>query len=267
MARIIGLAGKKQSGKSTICNFLHGYQLKSQEIIDGFEVTTEGELVIDTLVLDANGKEQKGKGIVDITRTDFDFASWAVHNMWPHIKHYAFADPLKDIATSLFDIPREKLYGSDADKNTLTKYLWEEMPVPVKGKKGPMTVREFIQYFGTEVCRFIKNDVWVDRTMTDIANEEPTIAVIADVRFLNEVEAIQKAGGKVVKLTRSVDNDSHASECELDNFTGFDAILDNANLNIEESCHKVLGILDEWGWLSKEVLKPKKNRQFTTTVK
>lgn len=267
MARILGLAGKKQSGKNTLCNFLHGYQLKSQEIIDGFEITTEGELVIDTLVMGADGKEQRGKGIVDITRTDLDFAAWAAYNMWPHIKHYAFADPLKDIATSLFEIPRNLLYGTDADKNTLTQYSWEDMPVPVKGKKGKMTAREFIQYFGTEVCRAIKNDVWVQRTMADIANEEPTIAVIADVRFPNEVEAIQKAGGKVIKLTRSVDSDGHSSECELDKFDKFDAIIDNKDNTIEQSCNDILKVLDGWGWLAKEVVQPKKNRQFTTAIK
>ena len=38
-------------------------------------------------------------------------------------------------------------------------------------KKGKVTVREFLQYFGTEIVRKIKDDAWVSSTLK-IINEE-----------------------------------------------------------------------------------------------
>ena len=36
MSKIIGIAGLKQSGKSTVTNFLHGHVMKKNEVIDEF---------------------------------------------------------------------------------------------------------------------------------------------------------------------------------------------------------------------------------------
>ena len=157
MSRILAISGKKQSGKNTLSNFLHGHQLTSMKIIDGFELTEKGDLVIDTLVINSQGKEERGKGIVDITRSDFDFASWAAYNVWPYIRNYAFANPLKDIIEVLFEMPRENLYGTDSQKNMTCQYKWEDMPTNPNNKSGYMTYREFMQYFGN-LCRKIYSE-------------------------------------------------------------------------------------------------------------
>jgi hypothetical protein len=271
MGQILAFSGKKQSGKNTLCNFLHGYQLKSYGIIDAFEITDQGELVIETLVTDTSGKTQSGQGIIDITRVDMDFAIWAIDNVWPFVKHYAFATTLKEIAISLFNIDKELLYGTDQQKNTPIKYKWEDMPIKIKGKTGEMTAREFIQYFGTDICRKIYPDVWTDRAIKDILAEQSNFAIISDARFENEVEAVKKAGGKIIRLTRFHNEDSHVSESALDNYNGFDYVLDNANMSIEESCKELLKVLDEWKWLSKDVvLNPPEQvykRQAVTSIK
>jgi len=254
MAKILAFSGKKQAGKNTLCNFLHGYYLKSFGIINGFEITEEGELVVDTVVRNENGEEKPGKGIIDVTRIDIDFAMWAMDNVWPFVKHYAFAAYLKEILVGLFNVPKEIVYGTDEQKNTPTQYKWEDMPTKVKGKSGFMTGRELMQYFGTEICRKIYPNIWTDKAIKDIVNEESFLAIISDARFENEIKAVQGAGGKVIRLTRGVDGDSHASETELNEFNEYDAVIDNQNMTIEESCVKLLEILDGWGWIAKEIV-------------
>lgn len=255
MAQILAFSGKKQSGKNTLCNFLHGYQLKSFGVIDAFDITTDGELIVDTLTIDEQGKEKRGKGGIDITRTDIEFAIWAMDNVWPFVKHYAFATTLKEIAIELFNIDRELMYGSEEQKNTLIQYKWENMPVKVKNKTGQMTARDFIQYFGTDICRKILPDIWINKTIKDVQTEESKLAIVTDARFINEVEAVKIAGGKVIRLTRGAAGlDTHESELALDNYDKFDAVIDTENLSIHESCVKLLEILDEWGWLSKELI-------------
>jgi hypothetical protein len=274
MSRILAFSGKKQSGKNTLCNFLHGQQLRAFGVIDGFEITTDGELVVDTILRDEDGKEKRGKGFIDITRTDLEFAVWAMDNVWPFVKHYAFATTLKDIAMGLFELEKSSVYGTDEEKNKPTQYTWEDMPTKVKGKTGAMSGRDFIQYFGTEICRKIFSEVWTSRTIKDIQLEESKLAIISDARFVNEVEAVKNAGGKVIRLTRSVAKDNHQSESALDNYTEFDAVIDTQNLNIEESCQALTKILEEWGWstselilANKEVLPEPPRKQTVTTIR
>ena len=272
-SRILGFAGHKQAGKTTSSNFLHGYQLRAQGIIDNFDITDDGQLVIDTEIVAADGEQEKGRGFLDVKRSDLEFAEWAAYSMWPYIKNYSFADPLKQISTGLFEINYDQAYGTDAQKNTKSIFRWEEMPGVITDQKlasqkeikslikkgilkyhkpGKMSAREFLQFFGTDVCRRIYEDVWQSRLVKDIEAEEPLVAVIDDCRFLNEVESIQAAGGKVIHLTRDIYKDSHSSECALDSFKDFDAVIDNDNLSIYETHIEIIKLLTEWGWLASE---------------
>lgn len=256
MGQILAFSGKKGSGKNTLSNFLHGYQLKSYGLIAAFDIASTGELVIETDVRQENGKISRGKGSIDVTRLDIEFTVWAMDNVWPFIKHYAFATALKELGIGLFDLSRQSVYGTNEEKNSIIQYNWEDMPTKVKGKSGPMTGREFMQYFGTDICRKIYSNIWTDRTIKDILAEESNLAVITDARFENEVVAVQNAGGKVIRLTRSVDEDCHDSELALDSYDKFDAIIDNKNMTIEESCYELIKIIDNWGWFNNKIVVP-----------
>jgi len=268
MGQILALSGKKQSGKNTLCNFLHGYQLKSYSMIDSFEIAESGELVIETSVREEDGRISKGKGQIDITRIDIEFVVWAMDNIWPFVKHYSFATALKEMSIGLFNIPKESVYGTNEQKNAPIEYKWEDMPTKVKGKSGQMTGREFMQYFGTDICRKIYPDIWTDRLIKDIKAEEPNLAIVTDARFENEIEAIKKAGGKVIRLTRTIPGeDYHESEIALDNYDGYDAVIDTQNLNIEQSCEKLIEIIDGWRWFDTKVLiAPEKPLRKQTTM-
>ena len=154
-------------------------------------------------------------------------------------KIYNFADPLKkDICMNILGLTYEQCYGEDIDKNTVTEIEWE-------GKK--LTAREVMQFVGTNVFRKMKNDVWAGATINKILLEKPKLAVVADCRFPNEVEAIRNAGGIVIKLTRNPYNSTHESEVALDEInysnSNFDLVIYNDTINIQQQNQVVLDFL------------------------
>jgi len=239
MTHIIAVAGKKQSGKNTSANHLHGRVLKNLGSISDFALSTTGELQIETV----NAEGVKGWGHLDINRKDDQFVNYAEANIWPYVKVYGFADALKQLCVELFDIPSINVWGTDDDKNVVMPHLlWENMPgiTPRKSRgkakspyptSGPMTARQFLQYFGTEVMRKMYGDIWANYLVKQIAREGSDLAIIADMRFPNEVESVLKVGGTVVRLTRDIFHDQHESEVALDpqNFdqSKFTYVVDN----------------------------------------
>jgi len=257
MTQIIALCGKKQSGKTTLSNYLHGYEMKRHDIIEKFLVSPEGDLVVNCTFHDENGKEFEEMGVLDLQQTNDEFFQYASRRIWPLIRGYNFADSLKEICVMLFNIPPECVYGTDEQKNQIQKHLlWENMPgdtsdIGPNGKichhKGPMTAREFMQFFGTDVMRKMYEPIWLENCFRRIEADDPEIAVIGDCRFLNEIEAVQKRGGKVIRLTRSLYESTHQSEIDADNYNKFDAIIDNSNLDINQSCKAFLDELINLG--------------------
>ena len=229
MVKIIGISGKKQAGKNTVANYMHGKVLKTEGMVRDFFVNKKGELVIET----SNSIGETGHGIFDINRTDSDFISYAELELWPYIKLYSFADGLKKLCIDFFNLKPEQVYGTDDQKNTLTKMRWEDMPHNPEGVSGNMSAREFMQYFGTDIMRSMYLNVHVDNTIKRIKSEKTKLAIIADIRFPNEVKSIQDNGGYVIRLTRDRYHDAHDSECGLDqdrfDWNNFDAIIDNSD--------------------------------------
>jgi hypothetical protein len=257
MTKIIGFSGAKQSGKTTCSKFLHGYQMRLNDVVEKFLMDEEGNLVVNATQLDENGNEVEGLGILDIERKDNEFMSYANVSIWPHVKPFSFADPLKIISMQLFGLTEAQCYGTDNQKNTTTSMNWEDMPdsLPNKLEKrsGAITAREFLQYFRTDICRKMNPNIWVDSCVNRIYASGTDLAIVPDIRFPNEVEAIQKAGGKIIRLTRKPHEDSHVSETALDGEEAngkFDYILDNAKLSMDETNIKLMEVLRKWGWLT-----------------
>ncbi len=244
---IIGLSGKKHAGKNTVANIINGITLKKREMIKDYKIAEDGKLWIETT--DASGT--KGWGEFDVTRRDPAFLQWAEPNLFPYVKMYGFADALKWLAVDLFDIPEECCFGTEDQKNQKHEHLrWENLPILVRDIEfgsphafGPMSAREFLQCFGTDVCRGIWEPIWVNKCIKDIKREGTLLAVITDVRFPNEVEAVHNAGGVVLRLTRQIFEDSHDSETALDNYN-FTEYLDNSDDSIESTIAKVQGFLN-----------------------
>jgi hypothetical protein len=162
------------------------------------------------------------------------------------VKVYNFADPLKqDICMNILGLTYEQCYGDDDQKNILTEIEWE-------GSK--LTAREVMQFIGTDIFRKMKNDVWASATLNRIKQESPKLAVIADCRFPNEVNAIKDVGGMVIKLTRNPFDSDHSSEIALDyknyDHRNFDLIITNHFMSINHQNNVIYKYLRKKGLLS-----------------
>lgn len=195
-----------------------------------------------TKIIAFAGRKQSGK----TTCSQF------VENIFTHTnpsgfaKIYNFADPLKqEICINILGLSYNQCYGDDIDKNTTTDIFWD-------GKN--LTAREVMQFVGTDLFRKMKHDVWAGATINRINREKPSMAIIADCRFPNEVDVVRSAGGIVIKLTRDPYHSDHSSETALDNInydqSNFDLIISNHEMSITEQ-HKILyDFLNEKGILS-----------------
>lgn len=271
MTQIICMAGSKESGKTTAANFLHGHLLKLNEVIKEYEITKAGELKVNTHYM-KDGEVKEDMGVLDLSRKDDLYVQYADQMIWPFVKMYNFADALKELCITMFDISHEQAYGSY--KNSLTKLKWENMPgVMTPGqaenlldqdgqsisekdlydlgilvhKPGFMTAREVLQFVGTEIFRRMYQPVWVNLLINKIKADSPLVAVIADCRFDNEAQAVKEEGGTIVRLTRRPTRDNHASEDGFKDFSDFDMILDNENLDIKSANQRLLDFLIQKG--------------------
>jgi hypothetical protein len=245
MAKIVGISGRKQSGKNTVANFINGNVLQDREMVMDFFINDDGQLAIKTV----NSTGEEGYGIFDVTRKDTAFVDYAEKELWPYIKVYHFADYLKDLSINLFGLNAQNVYGTDQQKNELTNIKWENMPFITK-KGGHMTHREFLEQFGTKVVRKIKTDAWVTATINKINYENSQLAIIPDVRFPNEVEAIKASGGVVIRLARNLHDSDVECETVLDknnfDWSNFDAVIDNTDYTIDQLCSELVSLKSLW---------------------
>lgn len=243
MSLILGLSGKKCSGKNTSFNWMLGQQMVGLGLVDWARINNKGQLVVPAVV-----NNDIVDGILDAENPKTQ--EYLAKVVWPFLRPYSFATPLKQFCMEVFGLTYEQCYGSNTNKETLTQLRWVDMPDFHMDNDPPqMTARAVMQYFGTNVCRRMLDNCWVDATIRRIQKDKPQLAVITDVRFPNEVEGIQKAGGKVVRFLRApFAVDEHPSEIALDNYEGFDAVLDNREMSIPEQNAAMNTIMVGWGY-------------------
>lgn len=264
MTKILTFAGKKQAGKTSAAHFVSAY-ITSQiarlnpnvPLSKRFTQTQDGKIIVDT----TSGEQ----GILDFSRQDDEFASFAGEFIWPYVKIYSFADELKKVAMSVYGLTYEQCYGTNEQKNSFTKIKWEDMlkvfhPVKRNAIKKElaneyMTARELLQYFGTDVCRTLYDNCWIESTFRKIEKDSPDIAIIDDCRFENEAKESRKLEeSKVIRLFRSVDNDDHSSEKILDADADlFNLNLHNEDMDIEYKNKEILDTLYKWKWFTEHI--------------
>jgi hypothetical protein len=210
---VIGISGKIESGKDLAGVYL---QHILGEMYDNMMNRTGGEIDMDQ---------------IDMWEDDYEVFREEQSN-WEITK---FGGPLKDVVCILLGCTREDL----EDRDFKDKILGEEWHI---GNYKP-TVRELLQKMGTEAGREqIHPNIWVNALMKDYTSitkrefhddkwvREDNIIypnwIITDVRFPNEVEAIKKRGGVVIRINREVERDNHASEIMLDDYK-FDYVIEN----------------------------------------
>jgi len=252
---ILGISGKKQSGKTTSGNFILSVFMTNLNISKKIHIDNDGQIVISDLF----GNEQYA-GVFDLAKninsTDY-LIQKAIDTLNPHVKLYSFADPLKqNICMDMLGLSYNQCYGTDEDKNTLTSIRWENIPGYNTSSKygshdpsGFMTARQVMEIVGTNIFRSMKKDVWVNATLNKIAKEKPKLAIITDCRFPDEITAIKNQNGKTIRLTRSKFISDHESELVLDkdryDWSNFDFIVENSETSIYDQCIELQNILTQ----------------------
>ena len=134
----------------------------------------------------------------------------------------SFAEPLKDIASIILDMPLSDLElakNSGCSVYNGTEYL--------------TTFRSMLQKLGTEAMKkYFGKSVWYDLLINRIEQSSADYILVPDYRFPEETIP----GALTVRIySTSVDlTDNHISETALDNHI-FDHVLDNSNKQLTES--------------------------------
>lgn len=194
-----------------------------------------------TKILAFSGRKQSGKS----TAAQYVESIISRNNIPISYRIYSFADPLKqDICMNILGLTYEQCYGTDDEKNTLTDLAWNN-------KK--LTAREAMEIIGTDIFRKLKNNVWVDATISKIKKDNLDLAIIPDCRFPNEVNSILDYNGCVVRLTLDPFHSLSNSESALDkanyDWQRFSSIIDNEGMTLDQKNVSILSFLSDKGIL------------------
>jgi len=137
------------------------------------------------------------------------------------ISFYAFADELKRYC---------KEHHDELEPQWQLAHQTKQKPAfkddPIYG------CTPILQWYGTDIARKADPDTWVKAVAQRIESEQPTVAIITDVRFPNEAQFVkEKAGYLVEVIRRNADGSqyrdpgrdpNHPSETALDDYLGWD---------------------------------------------
>ena len=115
----------------------------------------------------------------------------------------SFANTLKDAVSAVFGWDRELLEGrtkhSRAWREQVDTWWATRLGIP------DLTPRWVLQYWGTEVVRQgFHDDTWIASLENKLRKTTDDV-VISDCRFPNEIAAIKRAGGVVIRVHRGPD--------------------------------------------------------------
>lgn len=267
MTTIIGFAGKKQSGKNTSCNFIVLLKLLECGVCSKVKLDDYGNIFVSDIFgqrpIMTDEYFPLSEEYVDIQELYNSIG----------VKIYAFADALKDLAINLFNIPRHKVYGTDAQKAEPSGLFWENMPSVVtkelpkpfylvdnvyhykKGQEeislpiyyhpaGEMSIREVLQFVGTEIFRKMHHNVWLETLHRKIISDNMELALICDVRFDNEIEFIlSNSNSYVIGLDRNGNSDS-SHKSEQADLSKCSCIINNSTMTIPEQNKAIYAFFD-----------------------
>lgn len=117
----------------------------------------------------------------------------------------SFASSLKDALCHVFGWDRLMMEGRTKASREWREHVdvwWaERLNIP------QLTPRWIMQYWGTEVCRHgFHDDIWIASLENKIRKTKDDV-VISDCRFPNEIAAIKRLGGVVVRVVRGNEPD------------------------------------------------------------
>lgn len=252
--KILGFSGKLSAGKDSCSRFL--YSIALMHTLGDMHNGKFYPLTYNAYVNPENGKlmveDREGLKEFNEDSRSPEVVNFLQSRVWPFIRKFSTADPLKNFLHKMFNVPVESLWGTQEEKLVpIGHILWENMPGYTGPKSGPMNGRELMEFYGTDVIRHTYEDAHANAMITDILEYNSQHSLVNDIRFKNEVTKLQEAGGKVIRLTRcspEAKKNKHRSNVELDNFDGFDAVIQNDKMTMDDTFRELMRILTSWGW-------------------
>jgi len=177
---LIGIHGVKRAGKDTTANFIEEFT----------------EAHFPALAV-------RRRGFADTAKLAFARQFFPTILMDEAIK---WVDTLKDDDSALFSVPLRPLHGVDGPKDTTMQF------------------RTVLKQFATDGARDVYGfDFWVDQLLPEhwpinfalpFESSIPSVCLITDVRFHNEVDRIHQLGGYAWKVRRKEAEDAVIAEAK-----------------------------------------------------
>lgn len=210
--RIIGLAGRANSGKDTIADFfVQSERFKKLAFADPLKELCSR--LFDISVATFNDRKLKDK--------EFDI---------PVVLTLALIDKMIDIVENEWGFKVES-----ASQEKLIDYADEELESP----------RHILQTIGTILRNYVREDIWIVLLFEKIKDSSCNI-VVSDLRLKNEREALKKAGAKLLLVKRpamsysSEPEDNHISENDFGKDSEYDVQILNDKIGLTQLRAEVL---------------------------
>ena len=165
-------------------------------------------------------------------------------------KKISFADPLKSICSEVTKIPIDYFYTVEGKEEkrfiefTYNMYnqVCDFFKISFKKSKVQQSfssIRDMLQYIGTDYVRLINRDAHVNKmfeTYTNSLSSVHTYFVVDDVRFKNEVEVLNNLNGFGIYIINPSITHKHPHESESSlTWQNFDlSIVNDKNLETYE---------------------------------
>jgi energy-coupling factor transporter ATP-binding protein EcfA2 len=258
--QIIGVCGREGSGKTTLAEILCG----KQTCVDAVLKEKDSEAAIISILFGINPENPEYKEKSDLLLSifkqfldpNFKFNSKPLTLRIPYKLHsfvlnpnplkftqLGFADPLKLIICILFKLDFDIVNGT----TELDRRIRETFEIPVHN--GSKTIRQMLQYLGTDVFRNkLGDDIWIkimERRLKKIQGN----CIITDVRFDNEAQLIKDLDGILICMYRnkedfSIKEDQHISSTNFIKWTTLEHNRINYYIENNSTIHKIKEKMD-----------------------
>jgi hypothetical protein len=220
---IVGICGREGAGKTTVADYLTENTSKTFEYfrIDGS--SNVENYIMDCLfefstlkddIWNLTREEAKNK-LLELFRNYIDseyvypenifapcFAEGEESAKWVA---FSFADPLKLIASAIFELDYEMLLGSTENSRKSREITFTKQ----YNKCGKLSGRQCLEFLGTNIFReHFDPLIWVKifHQKAENVTKKGVNIVIPDVRFKNEMETINELGGSLWVIYRNIND-------------------------------------------------------------
>ncbi len=232
MTKLIVLAARKQSGKTTLARFIT--QNANVFWPKGGEATNDARIYNFAGPIKEFCHKVMGLTYEQCYGTDAQ-KNTETQYRWEDMPHYPrILEKLRQEGEAI----RSKASWFERTFGSITEnYLAMKTPA------GLMTARQILQEVGTGIGRQLDHSLWTTATFSAIRRDAPDVAVIDDCRFPEEADGGWKEGGVVIRLERAPlrGQDQHASETSLDKYDKYLGRIPDSG--VIESCRALMRLL------------------------